>query len=263
MELQLEDLPNEIWIDCIGYDGIYQVSNLGRIKGVERWRETRPGVGYMMKEKIRKQSVSEKHSWIRCFLCKDGVVKPQMTSRLVFFSFNYNIKNLPEYFVMHKDNDWRNNNIDNLRIGTKNEISKLTFEHGKTEHLKLGNPMLSNYKIENAIYNDKVITDLKCIKCNETKHISKYRKGRNNCKECEIKSRDFMDKRLIKFMNTNFKKTDYKTKEQVIYNKINKEDLLKIVSIGTVLKYCKSKEFCNPTNRSKYKFNPFTIEIVD
>ena len=35
--LQIEDLENEEWIDAIGFDGIYQVSNLGRVKTLGRW----------------------------------------------------------------------------------------------------------------------------------------------------------------------------------------------------------------------------------
>ena len=37
--LSLEDLPNEIWKDVVGYEGLYQVSNLGRIKSLDRYVE--------------------------------------------------------------------------------------------------------------------------------------------------------------------------------------------------------------------------------
>ena len=30
--LSLEDLPNEVWKDIPNYEGLYQVSNLGRVK---------------------------------------------------------------------------------------------------------------------------------------------------------------------------------------------------------------------------------------
>ena len=33
--LSLEDLPNEEWRDVVGYEGLYQVSNLGRVKSLE------------------------------------------------------------------------------------------------------------------------------------------------------------------------------------------------------------------------------------
>lgn len=258
----LVDLENEEWIDCIGFDGIYQVSNLGRIKGVERWRETRPGVGYMMKEKIRKQSVSKKHSSIRCFLCKDGKVNPQMVSRLVFFSFNYNIKNLPEYFVMHKDGDYKNNRLENLKIATRSEIEKLKFNQNKVEHLKFGNPLLSNYKTENAVFENMIVKKLKCICCKEIKDISLFRKGRNKCKKCSSDSKLTKNNMIIRFEKSIFKTIDIKTKKEIIYNDAKKEGLLKIISIVTVFKYSKSGKVCYPSPKSRFQFSPFRIEVL-
>jgi len=258
----LVDLENEEWIDCIAYDGIYQVSNLGRIKGVERWRETRPGIGYMMKEKIRKQSVSEKHSSIRCFLCKDGKVKPQMVARLVFFSFNYNIENLPEYFVMHKDNDWKNNKLENLKIGTQNEISKLTFEKGKVEHLKLGNPMLSKYKRENAILINGNISSVICKCCKKEKPIKFFRYGNNLCKKCDANKRHFEKLNKKRVQGFEIKETEIETGKITIYNNFNDKDLLKKVSIGTAIKYAESGEICRHKPQSKNYFKPFKLEVL-
>jgi hypothetical protein len=258
----LIDLENEEWIDCIGFDGIYQVSNLGRIKGVERWRETRPGIGYMMKEKIRKQSVSEKHSSIRCFLCKEGKVKPQMMARLVFFSFNYNIKNLPEYFVMHKDNDWKNNKLENLKIGTQNEISKLTFENGKVEHLKLGNPILSKYKRINATMKDGIVSEIKCICCEKIKPIKFFRKDRNSCKKCDSNKWHFEKLNKKRVQGFEIKEIEIETGKITIYNNFNDKDLLKKVSIVTAIKYAESGDICKPKPQSKNIFKPFRLEVL-
>ena len=35
----LDDLPNEIWRDIPGYDGLYQVSNFGRVKSFQLGNE--------------------------------------------------------------------------------------------------------------------------------------------------------------------------------------------------------------------------------
>lgn len=42
----------EIWKDIEGYEGLYQVSNLGRVKSLERWRKgnTKP---VLIKKKIK------------------------------------------------------------------------------------------------------------------------------------------------------------------------------------------------------------------
>lgn len=48
---QLEDLPNEVWKDIIGWEGLYRVSNLGRFKSLPRITRNRHGE-YLTKEKI-------------------------------------------------------------------------------------------------------------------------------------------------------------------------------------------------------------------
>lgn len=50
--LQLEDLPNEVWVDVYGYDGIYEVSNLGRVKSLERYVSNGRGGKMSVKERI-------------------------------------------------------------------------------------------------------------------------------------------------------------------------------------------------------------------
>lgn len=258
----LVDLENEEWIDAIGFDGIYQVSNLGRVKSIERMCIRNNGRNFLLKEKIRKQQVSEKFSSIRVGCCENGFMTNVIVARLVFFSFNYNIKNLPEYSVMHKDNDWKNNKLENLKIGTQNEISKLTFEHGKVEHLKLGNPMLSKHKIENSVLENMVIKKLKCLCCGEIKDISLFREGRNKCKKCSINSKLTKENRIKRFEKSIFKTVDIKTKKEIIYSDAKKEDLLKIISIVTVFKYSKSGKVCYPSPKSRFQFSPFRIEVL-
>ena len=49
---QIEDLPNEKWKDVIGYDGFYEISNLGRIKSLPRLRISPTGGEGYTKSKI-------------------------------------------------------------------------------------------------------------------------------------------------------------------------------------------------------------------
>lgn len=88
--LQLEDLENEIWVDAFGFDGIYEVSNLGRIKSLQREVNTRWGTPRLKEELILKQSV-RKHKNGRV----DGLIvtldKSYNSSRFIFQSFFPNI----------------------------------------------------------------------------------------------------------------------------------------------------------------------------
>src|SRR5580658_7078643 len=55
----LTDMRGEKWEDIPFLDGVYLISNYGRIKTVERWVQiTAGGGGYWLKERIRKVHVS-------------------------------------------------------------------------------------------------------------------------------------------------------------------------------------------------------------
>lgn len=87
----------EIWRDIKGYEGFYQVSNLGRVRN-------------SMTDKILKPVPN--HRYLRVTLCKNGVHKLFRIHRLVAQAFIPNPDNLPT--VNHKDQDKTNNCVDNL-----------------------------------------------------------------------------------------------------------------------------------------------------
>lgn len=181
---ELKNLPGEEWIDVIGFDGVYSVSNLGRVKSEGRWCDMGNGKQRWIRERILKHVVSYKHSSVRVVLCSLGVCKPFIVSRLVFFSFNYNVKNLPEFFVIHKNNDFRDNRLENLKIGTLSELANLTLAHGKFEHLKLGNPLKSKHARNTGVFSGKILTSKDCVRCKKHKPVDEFRVERNTCKEC-------------------------------------------------------------------------------
>ena len=47
-------MQNEVWKDVKGFEGLYQVSNLGRVKSLERYVPSKPGVQRLKKEQILK-----------------------------------------------------------------------------------------------------------------------------------------------------------------------------------------------------------------
>ena len=102
----------EIWKDIKGYEGLYQVSNLGRVKSLERRvRAKKPGTTQRIKERIRKFSyTTEGYAYV--VLSKEGVHKTILVHRLVADAFVPNPDNLP--CVNHKDEDKKNDTSDNL-----------------------------------------------------------------------------------------------------------------------------------------------------
>jgi len=94
-------MDEEIYKDVNGYEGLYQVSNLGRVKSF-----------YSGKERILKPG---KHTrgYLLIILRKNKKPKPYRISRLVASTF---IGDLDNKVVDHIDHDVTNNRVDNLRI---------------------------------------------------------------------------------------------------------------------------------------------------
>ena len=93
----------EIWKDIEGYENLYQVSNLGRVKSLGNG-------GSNSKERILKQL--NKNGYFGVCLCKEGKTKCFDIHRLVASEFIPNLDNLP--MVNHKDECKANNRVDNL-----------------------------------------------------------------------------------------------------------------------------------------------------
>lgn len=101
---------NEVWKDIIGYEGVYQVSNLGNVKSLERKRFN-GRVLVNKKSQIMKQYIL-KNGYCSTRLYKDGKSKNHLIHRLVAIAFIPNPQNLPQ--VNHKDENKGNNCVDNL-----------------------------------------------------------------------------------------------------------------------------------------------------
>ena len=102
----------EIWKDIEGYEGFYQVSNLGRVKSLERdVFNPRGTVIRHMKEKILVQNIGKLgYAYVNLYL--NGKMKTIKTHRLVAMAFLPNPENKP--MVNHKDEVKTNNVVDNL-----------------------------------------------------------------------------------------------------------------------------------------------------
>ena len=101
----------EIWKDIEGYEGLYQVSNKGRVKSLKRKICSNSNHKYnTLSEKLLKLSGGGKY--IQVILCKDGKTSAKLVHRLVAQAFIPNPNNLP--CVNHKDENKKNNDVRNL-----------------------------------------------------------------------------------------------------------------------------------------------------
>lgn len=97
----------EIWKDINGYEGLYQISNLGNIKSLARKTKNQ----YCKSDSIMEKRLS-KNGYYRIGLFKNKHQKHFAIHRLVAEAFIPNPSNLP--CVNHKDEIKTNNVVDNL-----------------------------------------------------------------------------------------------------------------------------------------------------
>lgn len=106
----IHGLDGEEWKDIKGYEGLYQVSNLGRVKSLKRRVDIKGNRYRNTKDIIRGQKVSRGYLVIN--LAKDGKKHFYSVHRLVAQAFISNPNNYP--CINHKDETRTNNTVNNL-----------------------------------------------------------------------------------------------------------------------------------------------------
>lgn len=109
--LSRESLFGEEWRPVPGYEGSYQVSNLGRVRSLDRVVKSKQGWKKFVKGVTMKQSIHH-YGYPVVSLLKESHSKQYAVHILVARAFIPNPKGLP--CVNHKDENKRNNNINNL-----------------------------------------------------------------------------------------------------------------------------------------------------
>ena len=107
-------MTEEVWRDVKGYEGLYQVSNMGRVKSLGR----KDRFGRVIKERILEPAVTH-NGYLRVGLHVDGKRKMLRVHRLVCEAFHENPDNKSE--VNHVNEDKTDNRACNLEWSTRTE----------------------------------------------------------------------------------------------------------------------------------------------
>ena len=153
----------EYWKPVVGYEGLYMVSNWGRVKSIK-----------FGKERILKP-VTNSSGYLLVGLYKNNIEKKYSVHRLVAEAFIPNPYNLPQ--VNHKDENKQNNVVSNLEWCT-HEYNNTYGTRIKRQKEKIKKPIIQcdikgNYINEFNSINDAA-NSLHILACN----ISNCLKGR-------------------------------------------------------------------------------------
>ena len=135
-------MNNETWKDIQGYEGLYQVSNLGRIRSLDRIVNAKNGSKQTKKSRILVQEITiHGYCRVRLFDC-DGKAKHYAVHRLVLSAFNGD-SDLPVNHINEIKTDNRLVNLEyctakeNCNHGTRNKrISEAREGHAVSDETR-------------------------------------------------------------------------------------------------------------------------------
>lgn len=145
----------EVWKDAVGYEGLYQVSNLGSVRSLDKWIERNKG-SYIKKGKLMTPQLEKNGYYVVRLWDKNGKRTTLGIHRLVAMTFISNPENKPE--VNHKDLDKSNNTVNNLEWSTRSENMKHATKNGVVN--------LDNLKNTNTILSDEEVLEIRKRKAN-------------------------------------------------------------------------------------------------
>lgn len=116
----------EIWKEIPGFEGLYEVSNIGRVRSLDRFViDAYYSKGHIQKGRIHKNTLSKAGYYTTSLTDKNKIKKHYYIHRLVASAFIPNPNNYP--VINHIDENPRNNSVDNLEWCTqKHNISSGT-----------------------------------------------------------------------------------------------------------------------------------------
>ena len=118
----------EIWKDVEGYEGLYQVSNEGRVKSLDR-RVAARNDSTMFKKGVLMTLQTTHKGYYGVVLQKEGVKRTHQVHRLVATAFIPNLEGKTQ--VNHIDCNKKNNHVSNLEWVTQNENMQHAVDNGR------------------------------------------------------------------------------------------------------------------------------------
>lgn len=157
-------MEKEYWKDAAGYEGLYEISSLGRLRSCDRVTTGKNGTARKLKGKIMKTPLTVS-GYPHTALVKDGKKKTHTVHRLMALTYLPN----PECkrTVNHIDGVKTNNLLSNLEWATDKENSKHAWDMGLSKPInpnKNGNRQGENLSYSVLTESDVVFIRKNCKK---------------------------------------------------------------------------------------------------
>ncbi len=138
----------EEWKDVKGFEGLYQVSNCGRVRSLDRKVQNRHGIALKKGKVLSVANTNKRYKKVN--LWKNNVGQSFLVHRLVAEAFVDNPNSLPE--VNHKDENPDNNHVDNLewcdRLYNANYGTAIERASQKRRGVPIGEKAIRQYTID-------------------------------------------------------------------------------------------------------------------
>ncbi len=143
-------MSKEVWKDIKGYEGLYQVSNIGRVKSLPKeWVFGNGGIckhyGLILKD-------ADSCGYRHVSLCKNGKVKTHNIHRLILLSF----LGESDLQVNHINGDKSDNRLENLEYCTPSENAQHSYDTG-LQIAKRGSDLSFSKLTESQVFRIKYI----------------------------------------------------------------------------------------------------------
>ena len=135
---------SEVWKDIPDFEGSYQVSDIGRVRSVDRVVTFKDGSMRKYKGKVLKPQLNKGYGRLR--LCNDNGVTNKTVHRLVLETFKPHV-NMNDLEVNHIDGNKLNNNLTNLEWVTARDNMLHAYNTGLINNKGERNP---NAKLSDA-----------------------------------------------------------------------------------------------------------------
>jgi hypothetical protein len=138
----------EIWKDIPGYEGIYQVSDMGNVKSLSREVLRNGKYPIIIKEKILKPPANS-HGYLVVILCNNGLKKTMKVHTLVAMAFfNHKPNGTHKIVVDHINNNKLDNRLVNLQLISQRENSSKDKKGGTSKYVGVRSSAINKWRAE-------------------------------------------------------------------------------------------------------------------